>query len=89
MFNEFLKQCIIFFSCINNMANDLKVFKNIKDVKMLELRQLALNTTELFHDARKRLKSGLSDLNMVTATAFSDSGQLSNLVGNILRCNII
>ena len=69
------------------MAEDLKVFKNIKDVKMLELRQLALNTTELFHDGRKRLKSGLSDLNMVTA--FSDSGQLSNLVGNILRCNII
>ena len=69
------------------MAEDLKVFKNIKDVKMLELRQLALNTTELFLDARKRLKSGLSDLNMVTA--FSDSGQLSNLVGNILRCNII
>ena len=69
------------------MAEDLKVFKNIKDVKILELRKLALNTTELFHDARKRLKSGLSDLNMVTA--FSDSGQLSNLVGNILRCNII
>ena len=69
------------------MAEDLKVFKNIKDVKILELRKRALNTTELFHDARKRLKSGLSDLNMVTA--FSDSGQLSNLVGNILRCNII
>ena len=69
------------------MAEDLRVFKNIKDVKMLELRQLALNTTELFLDARKRLKSGLCDLNMVTA--FSDSGQLSNLVGNILRCNII
>ena len=69
------------------MAEDLKALKNIKDVKMLELRQLAINTTELFHDARKRQKSGLCDLNMVTA--FSDSGQLSNIVGNILRCNII
>ena len=71
------------------MAEDLKVFKNIKDVKMLELRQLALNTTELFQDARKRLQSGLFDLNLNMVTAFSDSGQLSNLVGNILRCNII